>query len=107
MSIYATLLTITENRGREDLRPPYDAPSSLCALPAFAAGGYEVKGEYAGFMKGMDTLLYKFDAIGSDGSREMLVTYSGMLALVSNSKAPPFAVTETRGAEQDIFAIYE
>ena len=102
---YFILATLLEDQGRGNLRPEYDSPENLCVVESFQVGAMTVGSTYAGFTKGMQTLLYRFEVDGEE-SREILVLYSGMLSFVSG-KGSKFSVTETRADRVDIYAIYD
>jgi hypothetical protein len=101
---YFILATLLEDQGRGSLRPEYDDPESLCIAEQFQVGSWQVAATYAGFKKGIQTLLYRFE-VGGEGEREFLVLYSGMLSFMSGNNFT-FSVSETRGNTVDIYAIY-
>lgn len=99
---YFLMATFLEDQGRHNLRPNFEPPEKPCKMESFVVGESKVDVTYNEFQKGMLTLLYK---VGVGDSREILVTYSGMLAFTDGGER--FAVTETQGDKVDIYAIYD
>jgi hypothetical protein len=97
-------LLILEKQGEANFRPNYAKPASECVLEKFTAAGAPVSALYSPFEKGEATLHYRFVASG-DETREIVVVYDGLAALMSK-KDVIFFVIENRKGNISYYAMY-
>jgi hypothetical protein len=95
-----------EAQGEKNFRLKYDPPAEECLVERFDAAGMSVSATYSPRAKGVQTLLYRFVADTPQGSREVLVLYSGTVGLVLKGEA--FHVTEkTRDGVISFYAMFK
>ena len=81
-----------EAQGEKNFQLTYDPPADECLVERFDGAGMSVSATYSPRAKGAQTLLYRFVVDTPQGSREVLVLYSGTVGLVLKGEA--FHVTE-------------
>lgn len=95
-----------EAQGERNFQLKYDRPAEECLVERFDITGTSVRATYSPWAKGAQTLLYRFVADTPQGSREVLVLYSGTVGLVLKGEA--FHVTEkTRDGVISFYAMFK
>lgn len=94
-----------EAQGEKNFQLKYDPPAAECLVERFDITDTSVNAIYSPWAKGAQTLLYRFVADTPQGSREVLVLYSGTVGLVAKGYA--FHVTETRDGVVAFYAMFK
>ena len=91
-------------QGEADFRPKFAAPSSECVRERFDSAGYAVTALQSPFEKGPLTLHYRFVAVSSAETREVIVVYDGMASLMAK-KGLIFMMIENRAGKISHYAM--
>jgi hypothetical protein len=95
-----------ESQGEKNFKLIFDPPSASCLVERVNLAGLETEAIYNPWVKGMQTLLYRFAAASSPETREVLVLYSGSVGLLVKGDYA-FHVTETRDGVVSFYAMYK
>jgi hypothetical protein len=100
-----TSLLSLQAQGEAEFTPKYSKPARECVLDRFNVAGAKVQALFTPFEKGENTLHYRFVSEDAAGSREVLVIYDGLAAVLSE-KGTLFKVVEDRAGNISYYGMF-
>ncbi len=100
-----TSLLALQAQGEAEFTPKYSKPAGECVRERFDVAGAKVAALFTPFEKGENTVHYRFVSQDAAGSREVLVIYDGVAAVLSK-KGTLFKVVENRDGNISYYGMF-